>query len=112
MTIPNFAPVTEWPKRGRIARERTPEEIAMRDALIVALQANAAGVIDPETYTDTKAARNAANRYRSLLAPVMPSGQRLESVVEPNGKRFAVQMRLGAVKPRKAKAPAAEVASA
>ncbi len=98
MTTPTFAPVKEWPKRGRIARERTPEEIATRGALMAALVANPAGVVDPETYADAKIARNAANRYRSLLAAVMPEGKRLESVVEPRGNNFAVQMRLGAAK--------------
>jgi len=112
--VPAFAPVTDWPKRGRVARERTPEEIALRDALLAALTEHAAGVADPETYADLKAARNAANRYRSLLGPVVPAGKRIESAVDATdgAAPFSVRLRIGDAKPRKAKAPAAEAASA
>lgn len=98
-----FAPVGEWPKRGRIARERTPEELELRGVLIAALADHVAGVRDPETYADDKAARNAAARYRGLLDPVMPEGQRMESAVTPSGKRFALQMRLSAAKVKEPK---------
>lgn len=116
-TVPAFAPVESWPQRGRVARERTPEEIALRDALIAALAANAPGVRDPETYADMASARKAVNRYRSLLAPVVPAGQTVQSTVIGSGNDaakpeppFAVQMRLGVAKPRKPKAapPTAE----
>lgn len=96
--IPQFGTVarTDLPKRQGPKRERTAEEIALRDALWSIISTGNQGAVDPVTYKARNEAVNASNRYRSLLAPNLADGQRIETrIVGDDASGYTVTVLLG-----------------